>query len=49
MALNLMAKINGKESTAAIMDYSKVDEGVRGMTLILLSLLHEAIKNGQSL
>jgi len=43
-----MAKMNGEEPTAAIMD-PKVDEGIRSMTLILLSLLHKAIKNWQSL
>jgi predicted dehydrogenase len=33
-ALSLMAKMNGEEPTAAMMDYPKVDEGVRGMAFI---------------
>ncbi len=33
-ALSLMAKMNGETPTAAMMDYPKVDEGVRGMAFI---------------
>ena len=33
-ALSLIAKLNGEEPTAAMMDYPKVDEGVRGMAFI---------------
>ncbi|MBV9963048.1 MAG: Gfo/Idh/MocA family oxidoreductase [Parafilimonas sp.] len=33
-ALSLMAKMNGEQPTAAMMDYPKVDEGVRGMAFI---------------
>lgn len=33
-ALSLMAKINGKEPTAAMLDYPRVEEGVRGMAFI---------------
>jgi hypothetical protein len=30
-ALSLMAKMNGEEPTAAMLDYPRVEEGVRGM------------------
>lgn len=33
-AQSLMAKMNGEKPTAAMMDYPKVDEGVRGMAFI---------------
>ncbi len=33
-AQSLMAKMNGEQPTAAMMDYPKVDEGVRGMAFI---------------
>ncbi len=33
-ALSLMAKMNGEEPTAAMLDYPRVDEGVRGMAFI---------------
>ncbi|MEP6683226.1 MAG: Gfo/Idh/MocA family oxidoreductase [Parafilimonas sp.] len=33
-AQSLMAKLNGEKPTAAMMDYPKVDEGVRGMAFI---------------
>lgn len=33
-AQSLMAKMNGERPTAAMMDYPKVDEGVRGMAFI---------------
>jgi predicted dehydrogenase len=33
-ALSLMAKMNGEEPTAAMLDYPRVEEGVRGMAFI---------------
>jgi hypothetical protein len=33
-AQSLMAKMNGKEPTSDMLDYPKVDEGVRGMAFI---------------
>ncbi|SFP59654.1 Gfo/Idh/MocA family protein [Parafilimonas terrae] len=33
-ALSLMAKINGEEPTSAMLDYPRVEEGVRGMAFI---------------
>src|SRR5690242_20733249 len=33
-ALSLIAKLNGQEPTASMMDYPKVDDGVRGMAFI---------------
>jgi len=33
-ALSLMAKMNGEEPTAAVLDYPRVEEGVRGMAFI---------------
>jgi hypothetical protein len=33
-ALSLMARLNGEEPTAAMLDYPRVEEGVRGMAFI---------------
>lgn len=42
-ALSLMAKMNGEEPTKAMMDYPRVEEGVRGMAFI-----DNVVASGQS-